>query len=281
MNKIKQKLKMLSEAINVIKARNYESLCNKIARMYGITEDEMETVLYMVHSDDNVGNDDELKQIVEKMQKKGVIPPKVLYRGCSKYEYETIVKTGRSPVYTLSFSESLKIAKRFGPYVVAIKPEIKMCCYHQFLRDFYGNMKTIDPDEFESVDGNEMLDTADEELEWFCTNNYNFIKDGKVFRLIEGNAAKLNKIESHFWLDDWLTIGPVDMTLDFEQWFKKKFRLPPNCDFYFKRNKCYDASTNQPIPGIVLTKYSGGGKGSSMLVRDVTLVLLDYFGIKL
>ena len=60
-----------------------------------------------------------------------------------------------------------------------------MFCYHKFYGEWYTALKEADPDEYDSVDGDYMIESAEEELEWICTNDYKFVPDGDLkFKLV-------------------------------------------------------------------------------------------------
>lgn len=163
----------LNEFYNTQNLKNSEDLAQYFEKIYKIDDDDFDLLFYCIHSDDHVG--EKLKPIIAKVQKNGNIPKMNLYRGCSDEELESIKTTGHSFVDTLSFSEDKNIAKVFGNNLIEIESHVPMFCYHQFLKDWYTALQSIDQDEYDSVDGDFIIESADEELEWICTNEYKFV----------------------------------------------------------------------------------------------------------
>lgn len=171
----------LVESYKTTKASDLEDLFNKFMRRYKLNEQELENLFYLVHSDNHIYEG--LKKLIAKVQKNGRIPEIHLYRGCSDKEYKSITETGFSNVETLSFSESKEMASEFGNNVVEIVAEVPMFCYHEFLGDYFSSIEVIDPEEFDATDGETMIETAEEELEWICTNDYKFVPYNGIFKL--------------------------------------------------------------------------------------------------
>lgn len=171
----------INENYTAVNAKDDEDMVKQFAKLYKISDNDIETLLYVVHSDDHV--EKQLKPLITKLQKNGEVPEMTLYRGCSDKEYNAIIKTGKSPVATLSFSEDKNLAKDFGENVIEVEVDVPMFCYHKFMGDWYATLKKVNPHEYDSVDGDFMIETAEEELEWICTNDYKFVADGSVFKL--------------------------------------------------------------------------------------------------
>jgi hypothetical protein len=169
----------LSKAVK--NAKDMDDVYNAFKTFYKVDDDELDNLFYLVHSDNHIYEG--LKELINKIQKKGDIPKTTLYRGCSDKEYNAVTNTGKSPVETLSFSESEETAKQFGKHIITVSVEAPMFCYHEFLRVYYSKLKELDPEEYDGCDGDEMISAADEELEWICTNDYKFVQDGSVFKL--------------------------------------------------------------------------------------------------
>lgn len=167
------KILKLNEFYNTQNLKNSEDLAQYFEKIYKINDDDFDLLFYCIHSDDHVGEN--LKPIIAKLQKNGDIPKMNLYRGCSDEELESIKTTGKTIVDTLSFSEDKNIAKGFGKNIIEIESTVPMFCYHKFLKNWYTALRSIDPDEYDAVDGDFMIESADEELEWICTNDYKFI----------------------------------------------------------------------------------------------------------
>lgn len=175
--KLKDFKHFINEAYTAIKAKDDDDMVKQFAKRYKISDSDIETLLYVVHSDDHVGP--ELKSIIAKLQKNGEVPKMTLYRGCSDAEFEAIKANKHSIVDTLSFSEDKNIAKRFGKNVIEVEVKAPMFCYHKFLGEWYTTLKNVNPDEYDSVDGDFMIEGAEEELEWICTNDYEFTMTAK------------------------------------------------------------------------------------------------------
>ena len=194
----KEVKKVLNEKYKTIRgAEDLEDLYDKTLRKYRIYDGEFEDLMYIVHSDKHVYSED-LKYLIEKLQKrKGEIPVMHLYRGCSDEEFNKINKTGFSPVPTLSFSENKNLANHFGNNIIEIISEVPLFCYHKFLGEYFTSMKKVDPEEFEAEDGEYMIETAETELEWICTNSYKFEQTDKpnIFILKMGPIIPKPKIQ--------------------------------------------------------------------------------------
>lgn len=163
-----------------IKANDLESLNKKFCKKYKINDDEFQQLFYIIHSDEHLGN--EVKQLISKMVKKnGELPSTVLYRGCSKKEFDDIVRTGKSPVLTMSFSEDKEVAGKFGDCLIEVESRQPMFCYHRFIREYYESMRDADEENFDYEDGEFQIELVDKELEWICTNDYKLIYDGNKF----------------------------------------------------------------------------------------------------
>lgn len=163
-----------------IKANDLESLYIDFCKKYKINEDEFQQLFYVIHSDEHLGND--VKRLISKMvSKNGELPSCVLYRGCSKKEFDSIVRTGKSPVLAMSFSEDKEVASEFGECMIEVESRKPMFCYHRFIREYYESMKDIDEEAFEMEDGETQIVLADKELEWICTNDYKMVYDGNKF----------------------------------------------------------------------------------------------------
>lgn len=171
--KIKDFKHFINEAYTALKAKDSEDMVKQFAKKYKVSESDIDALLYVVHSDDHVGA--ELKSVVAKLQKTGEVPKMTLYRGCSDAELEAIKANKHSIVDTLSFSEDIKIAKSFGKNIIEVEARVPLFCYHKFLGEWYTTLKNVDASEYDAVDGDYMIETAEEELEWICTNDYEFV----------------------------------------------------------------------------------------------------------
>lgn len=167
----------VNEAFTAIKAKDYEDMVKQFAKKYKVSESDIEALLYVVHSDDHIGA--KLKSVVAKLQKIGEVPKMTLYRGCSDVELEAIKANKHSIVDTLSFSEDIKIAKSFGKNIIEVEAKVPLFCYHKFLGEWYTTLKNVDASEYDAVDGDYMIETAEEELEWICINDYEFTMTAK------------------------------------------------------------------------------------------------------
>lgn len=175
--KIKDFKHFINEAYTTLKAKDSEDMVKQFAKKYKITEDDIDTLMYVIHSDDHVGS--ELKSVIAKLQKTGEVPKMTLYRGCSDVELEAIKANKHSIVDTLSFSENKNIAKSFGKNIIEVEAKVPMFCYHKFLGEWYTTLKNVDASEYDAVDGDFMIESAEEELEWICTNDYEFTMTAK------------------------------------------------------------------------------------------------------
>ena len=160
----------------IVKASDFNELYEKTLRKYHINDEEFEDLMYIIHSDSHVASDD-LKRTVNKFIKNnkiGEVPKIPLYRGCSDKEYNDIISKHISPVDVMSFSEDQNIAKKFGNNVIEIISDLPLFCYHKFLGGYLTAMEQVDYDEFDGEDGEYLRNSAYEEAEWLCPNNYKF-----------------------------------------------------------------------------------------------------------
>ncbi len=152
---------------------NIEKLIEKVLNEWNNPFDisTSEHLLYLVHDKDHV---------LDKKSKIGFMNTvfascknnrsKVkLYRGLYKEKIEDFVP---GQTYTFaryqSFSEDLNIAKKFtkNKLILLLTSHTGGFPYSHWMKDFYENMKKKDPQEYNSVDGDFMIETANEEKEW-------------------------------------------------------------------------------------------------------------------
>ena len=169
----KEVKKALNENYKVTDAKDLKNLYNKTLREYNLSEREFEDLMYVVNSDNHV-NSYRLRKLIEELEMfNGFVPNMPLYRGCSDEELKIINETQNFPTCTVSFSESKEAASHFGKNIIEIRTDAPLFCYHKFLGDYYTSMKLIDPDIYEMEDGDDMIEAAETELEWICSNLHN------------------------------------------------------------------------------------------------------------
>lgn len=159
-------------------------------------EEVSEFLSYLVHDKDHVMNN---KTDVKELDfvfdiTKNYKTPVVLYRGLYEEEERDFIVDKFFNFYRYSsFSENIEVARSFSTSkdILKINSSVKGFCYHSFLTKVFTDLKNIDFDEFESQDGQEMLDTADEEKEWIFNIDTKFkvtkIYNDGGFRIIEGD----------------------------------------------------------------------------------------------
>lgn len=124
-----------------------------------------EFLAYLVHSKDHVLNQGQKHPLLEEVLKKRLSVCRVtLYRGCSDAEF-ALYNSGKPIPYYTSFSESRAIAARFGKNLITIKHG-KGFNYWDYLVKDLNELRVLDPDGYESIDGDFLIETVLKEREW-------------------------------------------------------------------------------------------------------------------
>lgn len=94
------------------------------AKLFGkITLDDIDTWLYIEHSDGNIDDKTEAAVVRRFLECVGKPIAAPIYRGVSDREYESVLTTGRSCVaYPISFTYDKNVAKKFGKQLLVVKP---------------------------------------------------------------------------------------------------------------------------------------------------------------
>lgn len=130
-----------------------------------LSEKTKDVLAYLVHSKEHVlmqGSKD--ASIEEALKKCSEVSAKTLYRGCSAAEFNKVAQ-GKSVDYYMSFSEDRAIAKQFGPKLIVLH-KAKGFNYAAYLVAAMNDLRETNPKEFNSADGDFMIETAEEEKEW-------------------------------------------------------------------------------------------------------------------
>ena len=127
------------------------------------------------YDDDGGPGGDGLKNAFKYYSEKS---PKV-YRGIYEYEYKKLkkLKVGdsfESQSY-LSFSESIKVAEEFADWDTIISAQnLTGFCYWKYMVANMKELKKKDPEEFDYIDGQYAIESAEEEKEWIFPTNIKF-----------------------------------------------------------------------------------------------------------
>lgn len=182
------------------------TLQDKIKRVLGISTSNLEDIFAAIGDDAHTEN---LQNVVNKIiaNGKGETPRKILYRGCSISEYNSILNYGTPKIgRCLSFSESKDIASTFGRRLIAAKFEFPIFPYYKLYKYYFLSLKKS-LKEYEWKDFDEMtgaqygIDLATRELEWIAPENTVFTlnDDGTFTATLEeptGNSTK-HDIKKH------------------------------------------------------------------------------------
>ena len=140
--------------------------------MSKLSEADVEELLYLVHDKDHVGGSRaDLRGLNNALRTLSTSAP-VVYRGITSEELRHIRDSQNSFVpkgYT-SATEDLTVAKKFADSyktkTVLVMEGFRGFCYWRWLRDWFLDLKREDEDEYDSSDGDFMIESAKEESEW-------------------------------------------------------------------------------------------------------------------
>lgn len=130
-----------------------------------LSENTKDVLAYLIHSKDHVllqGHKD--SAIEEALKKYSTVSSKTLYRGCSEVEFNNVAQ-GKPSQYYMSFSEDQSVAKSFGPKLIILH-KAKGFNYAEYLVEAMNELRENNPNEYDSADGDFMIETAEEEKEW-------------------------------------------------------------------------------------------------------------------
>lgn len=139
-----------------------------------LTYDDKETLSYLYHDKQQVlpdGFNGKL-QGLEKAIKNYSETALVLYRGLWPQEVKAIGELEIGKTFSLnrysSFSEKLKIGLAFGEgtrYVIYLK-NAKAFSYWKYMVNSMTKLKKKDPEEFDDIDGDYIIEVVEDEREW-------------------------------------------------------------------------------------------------------------------
>ena len=153
-----------------------------------LTNDDQMDLAYLEHDKSHVIDKygDRLRGL-EKALKYYSQPTPQLYRGLYKEEVQQLGELGKGKPFSfkgyLSFSEKLKVGLSFGHgsrFVLTVKgaPGFSLWKYRTSTIE---SIRLSDPHEFDSIDGQYIIDSAMAEKEWILARNTKFeIVDYKV-----------------------------------------------------------------------------------------------------
>lgn len=120
---------------------------------------------YMIHDKDHVmSQGSKTPELEEVLKKYSETCPHTLYRGCSEDEFRRY-QSGKPIGYYTSFSEDINTAKQFGPKLITLNGA-KGLCYWRYLVSDLELLKKENPAEYDSSDGDYLIESAKEEKEW-------------------------------------------------------------------------------------------------------------------
>lgn len=125
----------------------------------------MEDLYYLIHNKSHVINNGPNDDLNEAISKFGQMTNKILYRGLSDKELNGIM-TGNHVVEYMSFSEDENIAQRFGKHVIKLQLKVNAFCLWQWGVHDILSLKFNSPGQYESSDGDYILESFLEEKEW-------------------------------------------------------------------------------------------------------------------
>lgn len=181
-------------------------LQDKIKRVLGISTSNLEDIFAAIGDDAHTEN---LQNVVNKIiaNGNGEIPRKMLYRGCSISEYNSILNYGTPKIgRCLSFSESKDIASTFGKRLIAARFKFPIFPYYKLYKYYFlslkKSLKEYEWKDFDDMTGAQYgIDLATRELEWIAPENTVFTlnDDGTFTATLEeptGNSTK-HDIKKH------------------------------------------------------------------------------------
>ena len=136
--------------------------------------DDKETLYYLYHDKEGILPDDFTGKLegLEKAIKNYSETAPSLYRGLYPQEVESIGKLEVGRIFSFnrytSFSERLKVGLSFGEgtrYAIYLKNG-KGFNYWKFITEDMNKIKKEDPQEFEDVDGEYIIQSMNQEKEW-------------------------------------------------------------------------------------------------------------------
>lgn len=160
---------------------------NKICNALGVSSGEFFNVITANSLD--ISDAKELSDIIIKLinNSNTEIPSVTLYRGCSDFEYNNIISTGRAGINkVLSFSENKNLASTFGRNLIAAEfkapafPLYKLAlCYYNSLRKSLAPLELEDEDllEYGITDLSGLISMSEDEAEWLVLPDIVFNKN--------------------------------------------------------------------------------------------------------
>jgi len=131
-----------------------------------LSDDAREMLGYLVHDKGHVFDkkSNESVEMEEVMRVCSETYDKPLYRGVSDEEYQ-LIEMGKPIPYYTSYSELKEVAGRFGR-VITLLPPTSAFSYWKYQKATMEEIKIEDEEEYEMVDGDYIIETALDEMEW-------------------------------------------------------------------------------------------------------------------
>ena len=187
----------------------YSILEDKIKRSLNITSSNLDDILAAIDDDSHTVN---LQTVINKIIRagKGELPSKIIYRGCSEAEYNNILKNGSSGINRcLSFSESKKVASKFGKRIIAAKFTFQIFPFYKlYLYYFLSLKKSLTKSEWQdldnAIDAQYGIDLAIHESEWIAPENTVFTlnNDGTFIATIGESTNNNDNSNAKHHLED-------------------------------------------------------------------------------
>ncbi len=131
-----------------------------------LSDDDVSTISYLIHDKGHITDGGKVSAIENALKLHSEKITKKLYRGVGPKELD-IIKAGTNFNQYQSFSEDINTAKGFGKNVITILPNDKnaFCLWKWGLKGLEA-LKKENPNEYEASDGDYLIDSYKEELEW-------------------------------------------------------------------------------------------------------------------
>lgn len=140
---------------------------NDFLKMYELLSyDDVVNLSYLIHDKGHITDGGKVDAIENALKIYGEKIDKTLYRGVSDKEL-SLIKDGKLFNQYQSFSEDISVAKKFGKNIVTLLPNGSsgFSLWQWGVNDLL-KIKKDNPEEYEMSDGDYLIDSYKEELEW-------------------------------------------------------------------------------------------------------------------
>lgn len=141
-----------------------------------LSDNENEFLLNLIHQKEHVMDNNQRIRELDKIfsMTKNNINNEPLYRGLYVENVDDF-KVGKEYKFNRyqSFSEDLDMAKQFSQNNIILQLDRSKggFNYAEYLKKYFSDLQQEDPEEFDMIDGEFMIDSADEEKEWLFNIN--------------------------------------------------------------------------------------------------------------